>query len=232
MGESDNSKVSRVVAHLRTLVDAGTVVRGGRFPSERNLARDLKLSRAVVREALSALQLSGDIESRTGDGSYLAVEPQDFGQSSSVRMVAGLGLVDALELRMALEIAAAALACGRARHSDILRLDASLEAMAEYLEEDEYEAYLDASMDLHLAIGRAAHSRPLAESQAETTEAARCDQWLLAEHYTPPIAKASFEEHAAIVRAIAARDVAAAVEAVRNHYEEYPTFSGLNDSGE
>lgn len=228
MPEPGDSKGTRVIAHLRGMVAEGRMKQGDRFPSERILAQDLKISRAVVREALSALELSGDVERRTGDGSYLAVAPENFGESSSIRMAAGLDLVDAMELRMDLEIAAAALACSRARRSDILRLEAGVEAMSEYLEEEDYEAYLDASMDVHVAIGRAAHSRPLADSQTEITETARCDEWLLAEHYTPEIAQTSFEEHSAIVQAISARDVAAAVEAVKRHYENYPTFTKLD----
>ncbi len=226
------SKVDRVIEHVLGMVNDGSLKPGDRLPSERFLADDLKMSRTVVREAMSALQLSGTIDRRAGDGSYLNVSAEELSDVSGPRLPTGMSLVDALELRMALEVASVALACTRARPSDLLRMEATVTAMKEFLQDEDYEGYLDASMDLHLAIGRAAHSHPLQISQAEITEKARCDQWLLVEQYTPEIASRSLQEHSAIVRALRKRDMEAAVHAVERHYLEYPTITESGESDE
>lgn len=228
----EESKVDKVVSYVLTMVRDGRIAKGDRLPPERTLAEELKMSRAVVREALSALQISGYVERRAGDGTFLAVSPEELETTSSSHVPVSMSLVDALELRMDLEIAAVVLACRRARPSDILRMEAIIVAMREYVDDENYEGYLDASMDLHLSIGRAAHSAPLQMSQSRNTEKARCDQWLLAERYTPKIAERSIAEHEAIVEGIRQRDVVAATNAVWQHYNEYPTIAGEDPDSE
>lgn len=44
---------------------------GDKLPLERALAEELGVSRTVVREALSSLQVAGFIEPRVGDGTYV-----------------------------------------------------------------------------------------------------------------------------------------------------------------
>jgi len=44
---------------------------GDKLPSERDIAEQMKVSRNSVREALSALQIVGVIESRPGTGTYI-----------------------------------------------------------------------------------------------------------------------------------------------------------------
>lgn len=218
------SKVSAVVAHVQTLISDGEVEKGERLPSERVLSQQLEVSRAVVREAFAALELSGLIERRTGDGAYLIVDAEHVHQRGPLRVATGLQLLDTLELRMNLEVAAVSLACSRARGSDLLMLKACLEAMAEQVEDSDYEQYLQATMDLHVALAKAARSQPLSDLILPLTEGARCDQWLMAEHFTDELARERLEDHAEIVEAITAREVGAAVEAVMTHYADCPVI--------
>jgi GntR family uxuAB operon transcriptional repressor len=55
---------------LQTLA-LGTVARGDRLPTERELAARCSVSRSTVREALLALELSGVVEVQPGSGCYL-----------------------------------------------------------------------------------------------------------------------------------------------------------------
>ncbi|MBI3998745.1 MAG: FadR family transcriptional regulator, partial [Armatimonadetes bacterium] len=48
---------------------------GSRLPPERVIAEQMGVSRPSVREALSALQLAGVLESRPGDGTYVVELP-------------------------------------------------------------------------------------------------------------------------------------------------------------
>lgn len=224
-------KVRIVLDHIGQLLDLGELEPGSRLPSERTLAQDLNVSRNVVREAIMAMQIAGKVEVRSGEGTFV-LDPTGAGGSSNDAMATSLDIADDLELRMSLEISSSSLACLKARPSDLLRLRAALEAMAEYAEDRDYEAFLDASMDLHVAIGAASHTHALRDMQQQVTEKTRGDEWVLAQRYTPEIASKSLKLHAAMVEAIENRDIEAAVRAAVAHYDDYPVIEANTDVDE
>ena len=61
----------RIAEAIAGLIDAGEFAPGDRLPAERDLARKLRVSRASLREALSALELDGYVEIRVGSGVYV-----------------------------------------------------------------------------------------------------------------------------------------------------------------
>ena len=67
------SLTEQVTAHLKARIGAGDFEEG-RIPSETDLAADLGVSRATVRDALSRLQHEGAIYRRQGSGTF--VNPQ------------------------------------------------------------------------------------------------------------------------------------------------------------
>ncbi|MFX3673226.1 MAG: FadR/GntR family transcriptional regulator [Paenisporosarcina sp.] len=62
----------QIVRELRTLIHAENIRPGGKLPSERELAERLQVGRSSVREALRSLELLGLIETRHGEGTFLA----------------------------------------------------------------------------------------------------------------------------------------------------------------
>ncbi|QRP42646.1 FadR/GntR family transcriptional regulator [Amycolatopsis sp. FDAARGOS 1241] len=62
----------RVAQALLSEIQQGGLAAGARLPSDRELATKFEVSRASVREALFALELSGAITVRHGDGTYVA----------------------------------------------------------------------------------------------------------------------------------------------------------------
>ncbi len=64
----------QIADQLRALIGKGEFKTGERLPAERDLARQLGVSRPSVREALIALEVEGWVEVRTGSGIY--VQPQ------------------------------------------------------------------------------------------------------------------------------------------------------------
>jgi GntR family transcriptional repressor for pyruvate dehydrogenase complex len=80
----------RIVDALRERIANGTYARGGRLPTERELAQSFGVSAPTVREALRALTSLGLVEVRHGSGAYVTRSPQ--------RMIdAALGLVVQME---------------------------------------------------------------------------------------------------------------------------------------
>src|SRR5437773_2224100 len=62
----------QVADQLRALIDSGEYAVGGRLPTERDLAEQLKVSRPTVREALIALEVEGRVRIRVGSGIYVS----------------------------------------------------------------------------------------------------------------------------------------------------------------
>lgn len=61
----------RVAEQISRLIAAEEFRKGDRLPPERDLAKQLRVSRPVVREAMIALELAGLVEVRTGAGTYV-----------------------------------------------------------------------------------------------------------------------------------------------------------------
>src|SRR3954454_9398776 len=83
----DTDRLYRKIARmLSDLIAAGEFVPGQRLPGERDLARQLGVSRPSVREALIALEVEGKVEIRVGSGVFvcqsrkLTPKPLDEGE--------------------------------------------------------------------------------------------------------------------------------------------------------
>jgi GntR family transcriptional regulator len=77
---------------LRQRIDQGRFAAGARLPSEPDLAAELQVSRATLREALRALEDEGLLRRRQGSGTYVAPHPRmannldmNFGVTDAIR---------------------------------------------------------------------------------------------------------------------------------------------------
>lgn len=132
-----------------------TLTPGDKLPNELELARDLKVSRATLREALGSLTARGVLEVRRGRGTFVASFEDRDADFSSLDRVRGK-LRDLFELRSIFEPKAAALACRRAAPEEleeILRLGSEVERRIR-AGEDRSEA----DRAFHAAIVRSAHN--------------------------------------------------------------------------
>src|ERR687890_817848 len=80
----------QIAEQLRTLMSGGEFEPGSRLPAERDLARQLGVSRPSVREALIALEVEGWVEVRTGSGVYVQ-PPQHRNGHGAARAANGGG---------------------------------------------------------------------------------------------------------------------------------------------
>src|SRR4051794_40961817 len=65
----------QVAGQVTELVARGEFKPGDRLPPERDLARQLGVSRPTVREAMIALEIAGLVDVRTGSGAYVRKAP-------------------------------------------------------------------------------------------------------------------------------------------------------------
>lgn len=215
-----------LVDALLSRVRSGEWPVGARLPSERDLSAEYRVSRVAVREALQVLQLSGHIETRLGDGSFVAEPRATASTADDAGLLAGMSIAETLEAREGAELASALMAIRRATRSDCLKLQAVVAEMEEHLEQNDHKAYLLSTLDLHLLVARASRNAYLIRVVTELTDRHRNDQWLLHDQYTPDVAAFSFEVHRDLVEAIVNRDPVAAFEATTRHYEDYPVLHG------
>ncbi len=110
----------QVADQIRASIVDGTYRPGSRLPSERDLARRLKVSRPAVREAIGALQNEGMVVTRQGSGTYVTgrSEPARTAAASE-RAEADFSPTGTLEVRLLIEPAIARLAARR-RKRDLL----------------------------------------------------------------------------------------------------------------
>src|ERR1700761_6953793 len=124
---SPRSLSAEVVDRLAEQIMSGKLPAGAKLPSEQEMMRGMGVSRTVVREAVSALRARGLVITRQGAGAFVdrdtgrqpyAIDPEGLGSLESV--------LDILELRMAVESEAAAIASERATAPQIKAIGEAL----------------------------------------------------------------------------------------------------------
>ena len=113
-----------VVVFVRGLIERGSLRPGDQLPAERELAKQIGVSRPTVRAGLRALGAMGVVQSRHGSGTYIPDGPPTLG-SEPLRFLAALhGFTrdDMYEARRILEVGGAGLAAERATPEQVAAL--------------------------------------------------------------------------------------------------------------
>ncbi len=131
---------------------AGDHKPGDRLPSENELKDTYNVSRNTVRTALNKLNVLGILETRQGDGSYIKKLSIDMCLNTFVPaiLIHEDNLMELIQLRKAIEIAASSMAAERATEEDI-------NAMQKYLDAtrnagDDMKAYAESTVNFHYQI--------------------------------------------------------------------------------
>jgi DNA-binding FadR family transcriptional regulator len=89
----------KVAEHLSELITTNALLVGQRLPPERELAKKLKVSRNVVREAFLALEIIGFIQIRVGVGTFVVSKtPQPLNITGTKNFDIGVGPIDILAM--------------------------------------------------------------------------------------------------------------------------------------
>ena len=147
----------KVADQLNNLIDNGAIKPGQRFPSERELAEQLGVSRPTIREAMIALELSGVIEIRTGSGIYVTKQPLKREPELNDK---GIGPFEILEIRYIIESEACALAAARITDEQLIELRKVVTEMEE--EEKQPDASEKADQKFHSIIAQACQNSAIA----------------------------------------------------------------------
>jgi DNA-binding FadR family transcriptional regulator len=221
----DNRRLYRQIAdQIARLIEKGEYDAGERLPPERDLAKQLGVSRPSVREALIALEVEGYVEVRVGSGVYV-LGPRPAGKVSS--LPADSGPFELIRARWLIEGECAALAAKSATKAQVRAME---EALAE-MEADRDRGTMPLAADrlFHLRIAEASGNSALALVVKTLWDQRTGPLFLRLEHHfdTPQLWTVAIREHRDVVAAIAKRDAAGARAAMRRHMDHAAKrFSG------
>ena len=120
-----------VVKQVETLIAEGQLAPGAQLPPERELARMLSVSRTSVRQAISAMESLGMLESKQGEGTFVTVKEEEediLGRLSPKHLVdQQLTPDEILETRIILECPIVRICTENATEQEILNIKSHLE---------------------------------------------------------------------------------------------------------
>ena len=223
--------VDGVVAGLRARILAGTLQPGTSLPPERELAGQLAVSRATLREGLSILSQMGLLAIHRGRaGGAVITAPPTTTVSSSIALLFQTRAVTAGQLcdfRRALEVEAAQLAAMRRSREDLAEIATAL------------DAYVASGKDtvaqnlhgraFHNAVARASGNPLLAETMTSLNDAFAVCFYLQHTARAPDPAQLIHELHWPIFDAIRHQDESSARHAMLVHFAQLQ--NALSDLG-
>lgn len=127
---------------------------GDKLPTERELCEQFGVSRAPIRQALSALEMNGVIYSRQGEGVY--VKNNQLPSAPSDQLLESISPEQIMEARMNIEPLIIKTAAERATEEDIELLRTAINKMEEETKSGEYVPETDEAF--HLGIANATHN--------------------------------------------------------------------------
>lgn len=196
---------------------SGALKEGDKLPSENQICRSFQVSRPTVREALMRLHADGLVTARQGSGTFVRRRPPDhLVRLAEVSDIAGM--LRCLEVRIALEGQAAALAAGRRTGAQLDRLHEALGTLRACFESGSVPARAD--FEFHRAVATASGNALFAElldMLDETIQRAMAVSLGITRAGSKERARRVLEEHEAIAEAIARGDAEGAGLAMRHH---------------
>jgi len=208
----------QIAEQLRALIGSGEFKAGARLPAERDIAKELGVSRPSVREALIALEVEGWVEIRTGSGIY--VLDRQTRSKSLATPTTEWGPLELIRARRVVEGEIAALVAIQAKRRDIAAMDLAIESMQE--DADRGVMPLEGDRAFHSAIVQACGNTVLMETVQGFWDSRRGPLFeRLGDYFeTPKSWQSAIAEHHAILEAIRARDAAAARSAMHAHMDK------------
>jgi GntR family transcriptional repressor for pyruvate dehydrogenase complex len=201
-------------------IRAGRLAPGQRLPTEAALVERFKVSRTVVREALSGLKTSGLLDSRQGAGVFVSQKPAFSSLKFDPRHASSMAaVIQMAEVRRALESEAAELAAQRRTRAQLKAIKSALTGIDKAVREGRDGTAEDVAF--HRAIAEASGNVFLMDTLAylgqylyEATRVTRAN-----ESHDSAMTQEVRNEHAAVLVAIDAGDPVAARAAATDHME-------------
>jgi GntR family transcriptional repressor for pyruvate dehydrogenase complex len=201
-----------IAMQIKAHIESGEFPVGARLPAERELAKQLKVSRPSVREALIALEVEGLVEVKTGAGVFVCERRRPFPSITSYE-----GPIEIMLARSLIEGDIAARAATKMRNADIKELERIVKAMNP--SPTDQELCLPSDRAFHLYIAEKAGNNVLARFVAELFDARHTPLSVqFGKHFENAATwMLAVAEHHEIIKAFASRESLAAKLAMERH---------------
>ena len=215
--EKGGTTAEEVVSRLREMIHRGELQSGDRLPPERDLAKQLGVSRPTLRAGIRSLAAVGVLKSRQGAGTFVVeADASPALDSNPLRLLAslhGFSSAEMFEARLLLEMAITGLAAERATSEHLANLAEELAEM--FATQDEPEEYLVHDMRFHQTIAAASGNR-IITALMNMVVSILFDVRSKTVHRAHDL-KESAEMHRQIFRAVREGNTEAARNAMRDH---------------
>jgi DNA-binding FadR family transcriptional regulator len=210
----------QIAEQLRSLMSAGEFKPGSRLPAERDLAKQLGVSRPSVREALIALEVEGWVEVRTGSGVYVLERGGRMNGDERKIPPTEWGPLELIRARRVIEGEIASLAATQAKRKHIQAIRDAIDLMLE--DTGRNIAPLAGDRAFHTAIAQACDNVVLLETVQTFWDARRGPLFeRLGDYFeTVPSWRMAIAEHEAVLEAIRAHDAQGARAAMQAHMDK------------
>jgi len=201
---SSNKLYIQIYDQILSEIQSGTFQIGDKLPTERELCAQFGVSRAPIRQALSALEMKGYIYSRQGEGVYVkSTMPQEEALTDE-SFLNSVSPEDIVEARMNIEPLIACMAAQRATVDEIQLLRETIKQMEAETADGHYVPETDER--LHMEIARASHNDLFIQFMTVITQAMKQQEmWRFIRDRTvtrPDYRDTNFSEHKEIIDAI------------------------------
>ncbi len=245
MQSSDHSGASslpkrrylRIAQALLSEIQQGGLAAGARLPADRELATKFEVSRATVREALFAMELSGAIVVRHGDGTYVA----DLSRGLSRRYGHEIGSTPehVIAARLVIEPPMSRLLAASPRDLDLDDVQRDLDTATRLIDEPaQLPDFVNHSMAFHADLAAMCPNHILNHFASELVEIDRQPLWVLINQIILKDREKRVEliaGHQRVLDAIRSDGPQGAEDAMkahlqRNHAQIFPGQAGIDQS--
>jgi GntR family transcriptional repressor for pyruvate dehydrogenase complex len=229
-GGSNPVAAEQVIAHVRALIEQGTLRPGDRLASERQLAHDVGISRPSVRAGLRSLATMGVVRTRRGAGTFITDGPPAL-DNEALGLLAtlhGIGFDKLFEARRILEVASAALAAERATGDQVMAMSDEVTGM--YAALNDPQGFLVHDVRFHQAVAAGANN-PVVGALIEMVSSLHYEQRRATVERARDQLREGADLHRKIYHAIRARDPDAASAAMDHHLRRAQAALASEEAG-
>lgn len=211
----------QIYNQILSQIQSGSIKIGDKLPAERELCMQFGVSRAPIRQALSALELNGIIYSRQGEGVYVKSTNIVYPNYQSGKILENISPEDIIEARMNVEPMIIQYAAIRATEEDIENIRLTIQKMEEELNDGIYVPETDEKF--HNSIAQASHNDLFIKFMSDIShDMKRQEMWKFIRDRTvtrSDYREVNFKEHKLIFKTIEEHNEKEAVRIMNMHMQ-------------
>lgn len=218
--EGHQKYCQKIMKQIQDLILTGELKKGDKLPPERKLSEMLGVGRPTLKQAISALEAMGIVESVHGGGNYISENIDNIFNPFTLNYYLSEGnQEDILEFRYILEVQFAKLATLKITDSDTLKLETIVEQMKVVTSK---RMRLNLNYKFHLEIARIADNSLIISMYESIMD-------LIIQQTLKTDGEDFYESHKNIVEAIKSKKPQLAAKIMSDHFSiKFPNYKYYN----